>query len=152
MSEKLCQAATHEEKKQITNKVITATVAEHFLEKDTFKFADGMSCDWHRANDEAMDGCGGSDFCTSTAVRRWGYIISDHLCQKFGIELVKGRHIPEVSDAGPPDGWADQEWETLPGLLIRPEVASRGRSDNTDIRYRNEDGMSGISRVATLVM
>ena len=105
-----------------------------------FKFSNEMSCDWYNNNDEAMDGCGGSDHCTSTAVRRWSFIIAENLCQKFGIHLIKGRHIPQESDDNPhhTDG-ADQEWDTLPGLAIRPPVASLGMCSNTDIRYRDEE-------------
>jgi len=129
-------------------KIPAVSVAEHYLEKDSFKFADGMSCNFHRENDEKTDGCGGSDYCTSTAVRRWSYIMADNLCQQYGIKLKGGHHIPKQTDTD--QAAQDDPWENLPGLAIFPKPTYHdldrqhlafqgGRSANTDIRYRNKE-------------
>ena len=48
-------------------------------------------------------------------------------------------NIPKDSDDNPPDTEADRERKAPPGLAIRPPVASKGRSTNTDIRFRSEE-------------
>jgi len=148
VSAQLSQLSSDEEKRVMMRKVIPASVAEDYLEKDSFKYVEGMSCSWHKDNDTVMDGCGGSDRCTTTQVRRWGFIMADHLCQKFHIQLIKGQHVPQESDELPPYAGSDQDWESLPGLAIRPPVAPKGRSENTDIRYRNGEVLHSTNTIS----
>lgn len=34
-------------------------------------------------------------YCTLSMVKRWGFVISEHISINAGVELIKGRHVPD---------------------------------------------------------
>ncbi|XP_055641434.1 protein maelstrom homolog [Toxorhynchites rutilus septentrionalis] len=63
-------------------------MAKGILEKDIYAYTNGIGCEYHET-------LGNPITCTLSKCTRWAYTISDSCCLDLGIEMEKGRHLPE---------------------------------------------------------
>ena len=47
----------------------------------------GMACNWHDYDERPQ-------FCSLQKIKSWAYVISNHCCEEFNIELISQRHKP----------------------------------------------------------
>ncbi|RZF40661.1 hypothetical protein LSTR_LSTR012762 [Laodelphax striatellus] len=66
-------------------------IALNELEKDVFKYTNGIACDFHEEEDV-------SPFCSKSIVQRYVYMICDHVCKDLGIRMRPGFHCPRNAD------------------------------------------------------
>ena len=57
-----------------------------------YSFTLEMSCNWHDYDERPQ-------FCSLQKLKSWAYVISQHCCEDFKIDLLSGRHKP-VERAG----------------------------------------------------
>ena len=50
----------------------------------------GMACNWHDYDERPQ-------FCSLQKIKSWAYVMSNHCCEEFNIELISGRHKPKDS-------------------------------------------------------
>jgi len=58
------------------------------VEAEIYNYTADMACAFHE--DEVDE----PKYCSLMGVKRWAYIICDHLCQYYGVDLIEGKHIP----------------------------------------------------------
>lgn len=63
------------------------TVTNAFIEQDRYDATPNISCDFHENEDATRH-------CSLSYVRRWFYLFADHICEKIGVRLVSGKHLP----------------------------------------------------------
>lgn len=66
---------------------IRITVTNAFLERDRFDATANISCDFHEDEDVTRH-------CALSYVQRWYFEFCDHVCEKLGIDLEAGKHLP----------------------------------------------------------
>lgn len=66
---------------------IRVTVTNAFLERDRFDATANISCEFHEVEDVTRH-------CALSYVRRWFFEFCDHVCEKLGIDLEAGKHLP----------------------------------------------------------
>ena len=47
----------------------------------------GMACNWHDYDERPQ-------FCSLQKIKSWAYVLSNHCCEEFNIELISQRHKP----------------------------------------------------------
>ena len=52
-----------------------------------YSFILEMACNWHDYDERPQ-------FCSLQKLKSWAYVISQHCCEDFKIDLLSGRHKP----------------------------------------------------------
>jgi len=71
----------------VKNRVPSATIAEAQLDRDTFMFMPGMSCDWHQEQETIH--------CSKSVVLGWSYILFSLVNPLLGFPMNSISHLPE---------------------------------------------------------
>lgn len=103
---------------------IRITVTNVFIEQDRFDATAKISCDFHEEQDVTRH-------CALSYVQRWFFLFTDHICEKIGIKLQHGIHLPENIALEPPQPFANDPFDDFNG-----GGAVGGVSNN-----RNRNGM-----------
>ncbi|XP_039293727.1 protein maelstrom 2 [Nilaparvata lugens] len=69
----------------------SVSTALSILETDTYKYTNGIACDFHEEEDVAQ-------YCSKSIVQRWVYTICDHICKDFKVAITPGFHVPKQAD------------------------------------------------------
>jgi len=73
-------------------RVPTISLAEAQLDRDVYIYTPGLSCAWH----EDVE----TSHCTTATLNRWSYMMFSLSCPLYGIELLPGRHKPDMDEVG----------------------------------------------------
>uniref|UniRef100_A0A1B0D8T9 Maelstrom domain-containing protein n=1 Tax=Phlebotomus papatasi TaxID=29031 RepID=A0A1B0D8T9_PHLPP len=80
--------ATHDQAtSDIAPPFASVFLAETYLNRGTFDYAEGLACEYHEAKDRVSH-------CSQTKVRGWAYSIIKSCGPDLGIELISGKHEP----------------------------------------------------------
>lgn len=74
---------------------IPITVTSGFIQNDRYEMTKNISCNFHE-NEYA------TQHCALSYVRRWFYLIADHVCENIGVKLIPGKHLPSDALVDPP--------------------------------------------------
>lgn len=74
---------------------IRISVTNSFIEQDRYDATPNISCDFHENEDATRH-------CALSYVRRWFFLFCDHVCEKIGIKLIPGKHLPSDALIGAP--------------------------------------------------
>ncbi|XP_055308372.1 protein maelstrom homolog isoform X2 [Sitodiplosis mosellana] len=72
---------------ELATEPIRITVTNTFIEQDRYDSTPNISCDFHENEDVTRH-------CALSYVRRWFFLCADHICEKIGVKLVPGKHLP----------------------------------------------------------
>lgn len=72
-------------------KIDNISIVHMLLSRDSYEHRSGFSCEHH----EKVDACA---HCALSKATRWAYLMSKHLCEPLGINLVSGKHLPMDPD------------------------------------------------------
>ncbi|XP_059617221.1 protein maelstrom homolog [Phlebotomus argentipes] len=89
--------ATNQEQSQTFASVF---LAESYLERGTFDYAEGMACEYHEENDRVVH-------CSQTKVRGWAYSIIHSCAPDLNIDFVEGKHEPQNTMAAGKSTFSD---------------------------------------------
>lgn len=86
------------------------SITNMFFERGDFDCAPNIACTFHVEKDVPLQ-------CPLSYVKRWYYMFCDHICEKIGIKLIAGVHLPSNTELNPPsapssplrpyDAWED---------------------------------------------
>lgn len=82
-------------KVELTDEPLRITVTNAFIEQDRYDATPNISCDFHENEDVTRH-------CALSYVRRWFFLFADHICEKIGVQLVAGKHLPANARLAPP--------------------------------------------------
>lgn len=85
---------------------IRITVTNVFIEQDRYDATPDISCDFHEKEDATRH-------CALSYVRRWFYLFADHICEKIGVKLEAGRHLPPNAALEAPPPFEDDTYEDV---------------------------------------
>lgn len=88
--EELYHALTQE----LVSTRLTRTLAKDKLAQDPYVYSSGNACDYHEQIDRAVH-------CSLYVAKKWAFIMCDHCCSFFGIDLIPGTHVPEDAEVSP---------------------------------------------------
>lgn len=81
---------------------LRVTVTNSFIEQDKYDATADISCDFHEKEDVTRH-------CALSYVRRWYFLFCDHICEKIGVKLVPGKHLPANADTSAVKPFSDDE-------------------------------------------
>lgn len=119
------------------NKRYPMSVTSYFIEADPFFLAPDISCHFHEENDVP-------NHCALSFIRRWFYLFANHLAEKRGVKLIRGKHLPtnyiEVKSIKD-DPWDDDGDD---GRIVKPSENGECSSNVNGIGKRkiNDDSSS----------
>lgn len=117
---------------------IRITVTNVFIEQDRYDATPNISCNFHEEKDATRH-------CSLSYVRRWFYLFADHICEKIGVKLEPGRHLPHNVALDPPPPFEDDTYEDVNSDYAG--VGAFGR--NPKKKYREDDDVSMVSSAHT---
>lgn len=80
---------------------IRITLTNAFIEQDRYDATPNISCNFHEDVDATRH-------CALSYVRRWFFLCADHVCEKIGVKLVPGKHLPINARLEPPEPFEDE--------------------------------------------
>lgn len=90
---------------EVNHEPIRLTVTNTFIEQDRYDATPNISCDFHENEDATRH-------CALSYVRRWFFLCADHICEKIGVQLVPGKHLPSNARLAPPMPFDDDPFES----------------------------------------
>lgn len=97
------------------------------VERDSYDATPNISCDFHENEDATR-------YCSLSYVRRWFYLFADHICEKIGVSLVPGKHLPSNAQLpGPAAQFQDNPFD---------EERKRDRDDDYSYASSTHTGYS----------
>lgn len=117
---------------------IRITVTSVFIEQDRYDATPNISCRFHEDEDATRH-------CALSYVRRWFFLFCDHICEKIGVKLVSGRHLPENVALQPPPPFEDDTYEDV----NRESDVAAAFGQNGPKKKREDDSISMVSSACT---
>lgn len=117
---------------------IRITVSNVFIEQDRYDATPGISCDFHEKEDATRH-------CSLSYVRRWYFLFADHICEKIGVKLEPGRHLPSNVALDPPVPFEDDTYHDVNSR--NNGATASGRNGAKKEEY--DDGSSMVSSACT---
>uniref|UniRef100_A0A1B0D1X9 Uncharacterized protein n=1 Tax=Phlebotomus papatasi TaxID=29031 RepID=A0A1B0D1X9_PHLPP len=100
-------------------------LAESYLDRGTFDYAEGLPCEFHEANDRVP-------YCSQTKIRGWAFSIIKSCAQDLGIEFVPGKHEPESALAIVPTKFDDND-----SVYTATDIGSDANHSHISVHSRN---------------
>lgn len=106
-------------KNKVSNQKIPMTITNTFVEQDRYDTLENISCDFHEKEDVTRH-------CALSCVRRWCFLLGDHICMNLGIKLIAGVHVPANAALDPQPVPPDDDDFAMGavggGVLVPPNV------------------------------
>uniref|UniRef100_T1IXH4 HMG box domain-containing protein n=1 Tax=Strigamia maritima TaxID=126957 RepID=T1IXH4_STRMM len=74
-----------------TRSPIVESIARDFLSKTTYDYESNIGCKFHDENDKSSN-------CALSIPKRLAFLLSDYLCDEYGVEIIQGQHFPDAND------------------------------------------------------
>lgn len=126
----------HSITQELATTKLSRTMAKDKLVQDPYIYSIGNACEFHEQIDRAVH-------CSTYLAKKWAYIICDHCCSFFDIDLVPGRHVPEDADVHLPV----QKPE-----LIQMSLADYSEAEATTSDFVDDDGVRRTRAYASGIM
>lgn len=81
---------------------LRVTVTNAFIEQDKYDATANISCDFHEKEDVTRH-------CALSYIRRWYFLFCDHICEKIGVKLEPGKHLPANADTSAVKPFSEDE-------------------------------------------